>query len=141
MKKIYILILLISYTALSQNNSDTTSTNLKDSLTEEGRLILEQAKKETVEKNLAPSIFGTNSTTLGRSGINYGSYAGGKYSEVAKAENWSKWALPDNMDERLKAYEKQQNVKFILFGLSLLLIIFILYRVIKKRKITNKITH
>ena len=105
-------------------NDDANSKNIQ----KEAQRILAEAREEAAEQNLAPSIFGTNSTTYGSSGTNYNSYAEGKYSEVAKAENWSKWAIPDDKDERLEAYERKQLIKYTLLGIFVLGIIFYIVR-------------
>jgi hypothetical protein len=107
---------------------------LKEHLKQEKEL-LERAKKETEEKKLNKSIFGTNSTTYGFNGYNYNSYADGKYSKVAKAENWSKWSLPEDKDERLKAYQTRVTIKYSLYAGILLASIFILYRLLRNKRI------
>lgn len=110
MKIIYTLFILIGYNVSAQVSVDTTSIEYIEHIKQEQELM-RKAKKLTEEKNLKKSTFGNNSTSYNFKGYNYDSYAEGKYSKVAKAENWSKWNLPDNADVMLKAYNRSQLIK------------------------------
>ncbi len=111
-----------------------------DSLSKEDRQLakhIEDAKKATEQKQIKPTILGIDDTTS-FGGYSYETLEGGKYKEVAKAENWSPIAMPDNAEERLRDYNLNKNIKifsliFIITAVLLALIFF--YR---RRKIEIK---
>lgn len=136
MKIIYTLILLVSCQGYSISQTDTTSNEYQEHIKQEKEL-LEQAKKKTDEKKLKSSIFGTKSTSYNFSGYNYDSYADGKYSEVAKAENWSKWSLPENMDKRLESYKRKKILRYTSIILGLLVLGFIVAKFSRRLRNSN----
>ena len=118
---------------VGEASSKPTNSALEEHMKQEEELM-RKANEKTNSKKLKPSIFGTKSTTYGSYGTNYDSYADGKYSKVAKAENWSKWSIPPDKDERLEAYERKQLIKYILLGAVVLALVFIVARKLLKSR-------
>lgn len=122
MKNLLLILLYISSFTYAQN---------RDGLSQEDRQLVkdaEQAKKNTEQKQLKPTILGDDSSAP-FGGYSYETWEGGKYYEVAQAENWSPFAMPDNAEERLKDYNQNKNIKiftsvFITFAAILALILY-----------------
>ena len=90
--------------------------------------LAEQAIRESKEKNLKPDIFGGYDNTVDFKGYSYHNINGKDYSEVAKANNWSKWSLPSNMDDQYEKYYRDKKIKnYALTILGSLLLVLLAY--------------
>ena len=130
LKKILILFITLQGLLLSSQLT-------KKEIAENDKLI-EQAKREVKEKNLKPTIFGNSDTTIPFGGYSYHNINGKDYSEVAKANNWSNWSLPSNMDEQYEQYYRKKKIKnyalTILGSLLLVMLAYFLFRRIQNIK-------
>lgn len=124
----------------SQNNSVDSKVksqqNKKIELSEEDKKlkkIIEDVNSKNNSKE--PTIYGTNSSSIDESGVNFKNYKGKDYSEVAKAKNWSPFAVPDNIEEQYEEYYREKMIKnILLISLGIFLIITTTVIFIKKRK-------
>lgn len=124
----------------SQNNSVDSNVksqqNKKIELSEEDKKlkkIIEDVNSKNNSKE--PTIYGTNSSSIDESGVNFKNYKGKDYSEVAKAKNWSPFAVPDNIEEQYEEYYREKMIKnILLISLGIFLIITTTVIFIKKRK-------
>ncbi|GEM_PF-1890961 len=127
MKNLLLILLCISSFICAQD---------RDSLSEEDRKLakyLDEAKEATAQKQIEPTILGNDSSTH-FGGVNYEVWEGGKYKEVAKAENWSPIAIPDNAEERLRDYNQKKNIKIFVSIFIVLAILSALIFYYSKRK-------
>lgn len=109
------------------------------------RINVEEFEKEVLKakKELAPikdsQPFGKGES-LGFGGYDFSNINGKDYSEVAKANNWNSFSLPENIDEQYDEYYRNKDIKLILIViLSLAFLIFIIYA-LRKRKILENDT-
>lgn len=135
MKRLIILILCITATQSFYSQGKTPNY-------EENGEIMKKINAETEALNLQKNVFGGTDSTISFGGYNYHNINGRDYSEVAEANNWSKWSLPDDMDEQYAQYYQQKKIKNIVLTfcgfLVLFLIIFFLYK--KSNKIKREKT-
>lgn len=133
------------------SNPKNVSSNSEEVISKEKQLAIKESEKlrllarqDVLAKNLNTSMFGTYSTTFQGKRINYDVFAGGKYAEVAKAEKWSEWTLPYNMDAKLEAYNKsQRDKKYMTYGKGLILSFILIFLIVmvkryKKRSNSNR---
>ncbi len=81
------------------------------------------------------SVFGTTDSQFTATPLDFNELQGGKYAEVAKEENWDKYTIPPNADERLQNYNNSKTIKYILIGLFIFSIIILSYYLIRKKSI------
>ena len=101
--------------------------------------LMKLANEQTKNLNLKPTIFGANDTTIPFGGYSYHNINGKDYSEVAAANNWSKWSLPDNMEEQYEEYYRMKKIKNVLFiSLGVISIILLIMQILKILKVNKK---
>ena len=100
--------------------------------------IIEEVNKKNNSETKS-TVYGTNGSSFEESGVNFKNYNGKDYTEVAKAKNWSPFAVPDNMEEQYEEYYREKMIKnILLISLGIFLIITTTVIFIKKRKNINK---
>jgi hypothetical protein len=97
--------------------------------------IIEEAKREVAAKQatMKKSVFGTYSSqyvSTGSSIIDYSTYEGGKYKEVAEANKWSSEIFPSNAEEQLQEYQLK---KYGIIGGVLLIISTLLVFLLRRK--------
>jgi len=107
--------------------SDNTKIDPTEQLTPEEQLNKELALMDSaslqVQRKIATGELQTNAfgeyggSSSKLSNFSYKNIKNGRYAEVAKEENWSKYVLPDNMEARYQRYlkekKKDQNIIYI----------------------------
>lgn len=97
--------------------------------------LIKEAEDEAAKakSKRTKSVFGTDDaqfTSTSQPAINYTTFEGGKYAEIAKDQNWDLYTFPSDAEQRLNEYNMKRYLMFGTLGLGFLLIVYFL---LKKR--------